>query len=135
MARKAINVTYSPQARVYTHAEVKQIVENVKRAFRKDLEAKAAILAEADKADAERIQHVVYLWCLNQMGLQRAGLMDLQDRVADACESINENVDNYFRMRKQVEGVLGYELHDFRLQDELVAQLEEVIGDVPDGQV
>lgn len=126
--QKTVNVTYSPQARVYTHAEVKQIVEDVKQAYRKDLEKKALILAEADKADAERIQHVVYLWCLNQMGLQRAGLMDLQNRVADACESINENVDNYFKMREQVEGVLGYELHDFRLQDELVAQLEEVIG-------
>ena len=126
--QKTVKVTYSPQARVYTHAEVKQIVENVRREYQKDIEAKAAILAEADKADSERIQHVVYLWCLNQMGLQRAGLMDLQDRVADACESINENVDNYFKMREQVEGVLGYELHDFALQDELTRQLEEVIG-------
>ena len=128
MARRTINVTYSPQARVYTHEEVKKIVEDIKREFRKDIEKKAEILAEADKADAERIQHIVYLHCLNEMGLQRAGLMDLQNRVADACESINENVDNYFRMREQVEGVLGYKLHDFALQDELIGQLEEVIG-------
>ncbi len=126
MARKAINVTYSPQARVYTHAEVKQIVENVKQAFRKDLEAKAAILAEADKADAERILHVIYLYCLNKMGLQRAGLIEFQRRVADACEAINQDGELYAKMREHVEGVLGYELHDFDLQDELEARIDEV---------
>lgn len=130
--KTVISVTYGPKARVYTYDEVQDIIANERRKFVKDLEEKAAILAEADKADAERILHVIYLYCLNKMGLQRAGLIEFQQRIVDACEAINQDGELYAKMREHVEGVLGYELHDFDLQDELDARIEEVKRRVSD---
>lgn len=139
MARKSmmVNVTYDRNARVYTAQEVKAIVQEVKMSFARKFEEKAAILAEADVADQNKILTVIYLSCLMDMGLQKGGMENFMERVADACEAINEDetgAEVYNKMKDRVEGTLGYSLFDRGVTDRLTEMAREVCH-VSDGEV
>lgn len=125
-----IRAKVGPQARVFTYPEVMEILGNAVAEVRAEYEhkftQKAQVLAQADIADHEKALTILYLNVLADMGLQRGGMENFLTRVADYAERLNAEDIEYDVMRKRIEDLLGYELHDFDLVNELAAQINDI---------
>lgn len=123
-----MRVAWGPQARTYTHKEVKEMIEDVKTQMKEGFAKTVNDMVQIQMSDQLLTMTYVYLNALADMGLQKGGMENFLGNVANYADGMNDGSVGFTELAERIENILGYELEDPNREDTLNEAIQKMKG-------
>lgn len=114
-----MNISIAKEARLYTWKEVREMLDDQRKAMIEEVSRKQDVIADARLYDEKLTDMYMHCETLRRMGFQKGALMNFILRLADLSEEVNDGNVDYRDIEKAVDDCLGCHLRDEGLYAEL----------------